>query len=187
MDKISISELLTASTELATIPVSKMGPAMRRCTPLQQAFVMALNTGAPDATAAAAQAGYATASHGSLKWTAHWLMHNEKVRAAMWEECQRTINFMVPGVLTALHKIAMDVMHKDQAKAIGMIMSRGGMPEVTRTEVTATLTVDEEAREVVAMAKELGIDPAKIVGRRKLEAIDAEFEEVDPRLEGIPL
>jgi hypothetical protein len=164
----------------------KLGPAMKLLNPRQQTWVMLITRGETphDATI---KAGYSAESDGHIRWQTHALMHNEKVRAAMWEECRATASFMVPGVLRMLHTVAMDTGHKDQVKAGLAIASRGGMPEVSRIEHKVEISVDEKVRKAVEYARELGIPPESIVGEDAVKTIDAEFEEVIDPMQGIPL
>lgn len=152
---------------------------MSALNPQQRAFVVAYCTTANcNATEAARQAGYSDPGTGSIRVRGHQVLHHPKVLEAIREFTLASIRADAPVLVDALKKVAGSVQHKDQVKAIGMLLNRGGLPEITEKNinVNVTITKEEKIAEIRLMAEEMGLDPEKLLGN----ITDAEFEEVDP-------
>jgi hypothetical protein len=171
--------------EIATIPEGKaldFGPAMQVLQPKHRAFVEAYLVLDCDATKAARAVGYVDNGNGSIHVTAHRILMRPDILAAIREKTLAQIASDVPVYRKALDVIARTP-HKDQVKAIGMLLNRGGLPEITEKHisVTVTLTRQEKEAEIRMMAETLGLDPKTLLGT----VLDAEFEEVPEGMEGI--
>lgn len=152
------------------------GPAMARLTAKQRAFVI-VNVESPwiSASAAARKAGYGGGFGGSKEWSkkyavhrqcAYQLIHDEKIIAAIQEECSR--RFRSSGAIIGLQvmsKIALTDGHKDQLRAANMLASRAGFHSVQEHRVTHTDQTGEEMVEKIRrLAMVLGVDPARLLG-----------------------
>lgn len=169
---------------------TKLGPSMRALANDQQRlFVCALlELGDADYRRAALAAGYTSNSDTSLYQTAMRLAHDEKVQDAIFEESKRRLQTGLILATNAVLKIVkgegptgQPVAARDQLRAAEMIFNRCGLPAETKGEVVhkhVDATDAERLQNVVRMAKELGIDPKKLLGSRGI-VIDAEFTEVD--------
>ena len=159
------------------------GPAMTALNPMQRAFVIAYCSSPDgDATKAATEAGYSTNTK-AINVQASRLLHRADVLAAIRETTLARISSEAPVYVHALAKVAGNVQHKDQVKAIGMLLNRGGMPDVREINhnVNVTISRAEKEAEIRQMAEELGMDPEKLLGT----VVEAEFEVVPDGLEDI--
>ena len=158
-----------------------LGPAMRDLTVMQRRFVIALVTDSrANGSTAAAAAGYA----GDAKKMAEIgsrLRHHPKVVAAIHEEALKRLlgaRLLATGVVV---EIAADqtVRAADRLKAAEMILNRTGIIEETRTEMVVTHKHDpaDVTKEIIAMAKQLNLDPRALLGKYGV-VLDAEFEVV---------
>ena len=166
---------------------ANFGPAMSALTEKQRLFVLyLLESGSDNHTRAAAFAGYASESENSLRVTAHRLAHDAKVQAAMHEEAQRRMRASAIMASSRLIEIANNPMHKDQLRAIGMLLNRVGLHEASEHKVTVEHTMsDSEMRaRIVTLCNEMGIDPAKMLGHDAPKAIEADYVEVTDPVEG---
>lgn len=165
------------------IPAGKVGPAMARLNARQQAFVMAMVTlPTVNHKACARAAGY-SGDENVLAVTAHRLAHDEKIQAAIQEEAKRRIKASALIAATHLENIMSNPAHKDQLKAIGMVLNRAGLHEATEHTININDGQTDEALmdRIERLAERLGIDPEKLLGRgaRPVKVSDVEFEEVD--------
>lgn len=161
----------------------KWGPAMSALrTDHHRAFVLALmeQVGEPNATLAAEVAGFGGESPVGLRVTAHRLIHDDRIQAAIQEEARKRL---ISGGLMAsaeLLRIVADRGHKDQLKAIGMLMDRAGMHALTEHKVTVENVSDREAlARINQRLAEMGFDlegRKKFLGRAGIT--DVEYEEV---------
>ncbi len=179
------------SSELA-ISDDDLGPAMRALDPRRRAFVVAMIE-APSLsyTQAAIRAGY-SGTEVSLRVQAHRLAHSERVLAAYHEEAEKRLRAGAILGASVLVQIASNEMHKDQLKAAGMLLNRIGFHEKTEHKHVVERATDdvEVKRQVVALAKELGLDPRVFLGKNAqmpaLEApVDADFEVIESSTEGL--
>lgn len=144
------------------------GPAMRACTPLQRAFVLAMASDPfGNATKWTKAAGYRNSEVG-YRVMAHRLMHDEKIQAAVAEVARGAL-FTVGPVLAAqgMLRIARDRKHPKHLRAVEMVANRVGLHETTEHVVR----VDDARRDPATMiarirelAAQLGVDPARLLG-----------------------
>lgn len=144
------------------------GPAMLALTEKQQRFVLAMFS-APtgNATRWVKAAGYAN-TEGGYRVTAHRLMHDPKISAAVQEFAAQHLSVVGPvlslGVMT---KIARSQGHKDQFKAAAALANRSGFHETTEHRVLVRHT-DQTGEGVMARIKAaaalLGVDPSVLLG-----------------------
>lgn len=169
----------------------RLGPAMRKLLPRQQAFVIAtLEEGGLNNARAAALAGY-TGDEKSLRVTGHRLAHDEDVLAAIHEEAKRRLQssqiLAVRELLEILNAPTTSENRKDKLKAIEMTFNRVGLHATTEHTVNVThkdLTTDEMIKRITELAKQQDLDPRKLLGSAGV-VIDAEFEEVKESSEGL--
>lgn len=165
------------------LEITEFGPAMKALLPMQQAFVLAYCTSSEgNATKAAKEAGYSNNTN-AISVQAYRLTHRPDVLAAIREMTVARVSAGLPVYVEALEKVAKNVQHKDQVKAIGMLLNRGGMPDVREINhnVVVTVTRAEKEAEIRQMAEELGMDPEKLLGT----VTEAEYEEIPNGLEDI--
>lgn len=165
---------------------------MAALTPGRRAFVLAvLDQGDINYTKAYMQAfpaaGYQTANVDGPR-----LAHDERVLEAFHEEAQRRIRSGVALASSVLVEIAGDVTHKDRLKAVSMILNRAGLHELSEHKVTVERPTDEVEikQRIVALAKELGLDPKVFLGHNTAvpmlpPVIDAEFAVIESSREGL--
>src|SRR4051812_29498961 len=142
------------------------GPAMGALNPPQRAFVLAYVTLTnADASEAARKAGYIDHASGSIRVTGFRLAHNPKVLAAIHEVVVARVSRNLPVYVNALERVAANDTHKDQVRAIGMLLNRGGLPEVTErnVNVSMTLTKQEKIAEIRRLVDVLGLDAKKLL------------------------
>ena len=167
----------TANLPAIIIDPAALGPAMLELTEKQQKFVVALlETGGDNECGAAQIAGYGT----GYATRSYELMRNPRVLAAIREEADKRIR---SGALIAASKlvvIAKNDNHKDQLKAIDMLLNRSGMIVQTQHKVTVedNRTPEEVVARTAALAKALGLDPQKVLASVGIEYVDADFAEV---------
>jgi len=171
------------SSNLTLLPpeegTSDYGPAFLALNSRQQRFVLA-KVEAPliSDRAAARLAGY---SEGSVAVTAFRVAHDPNVLAALKEEAEKMLHGDVLVAAAALAEIVRDPGHKDRSRVADSLLARAGLSIVEKKEVTHRHLVDdgEKVRAIVALAKQLGLDPVAVLGQAGV-AIDAEFEVVSP-------
>lgn len=174
------------------VPDSELGPAMQALEPRRRAFVLEmLNNPAISHAQAARRAGY-TGTDNYLGVQAHRLAHSERVLAAYHEEASKRLRSGVLVGASVLVEIARDSTHKDQLKAAMTLLNRVGLHEKTEHKHVVERATDdvEVKRQVVALAKELGLDPRVFLGNNaSLPAlptpVDADFEVIEQSTEGI--
>lgn len=162
-----------------------LGPAMRKLSPQQRAWVQAyLDTGCKSAAQAARMAGY-SATGGGDRVTGHRLVHNEDVLAAIKELADKKVRTGAYVAMAVLLEIAENPTHKDRLKAAIEIANRSGMIVAQKIDVEHKHTTDakEVLAEIRALAKDLGlnaVETAKLIGNAGYT--DAEFQVVTPAL-----
>lgn len=176
-----------------TLVEEKFGPAMLALAPRHRAFAIAYVTLTHgDATKAAKEAGYPVNKNGvplaengvgGIGVQAHRLLNRPDVLAAIRELVVSRVAGNLPVYVNALEKVAASAQHKDQVKAIGMLLSRGGLPDITQRDLNINITVskDQQIAEIRQMAEEMGLDPNKLLGT----VTDAEFTEIPKGLEDV--
>lgn len=165
-------------------PEGSLGRAMRALpNDNQRGFVIALlEHGDGNATRAAITAGF-VGSPATLRVTAHRLMHDDLVQAAMDEEAARRLNsgkIMAVSVLLTLAGTA--AKDSDKLKAIEMLLNRTGMPGQSEHKVIVSdvsKTDEEMIARITYLAKKRGLDPQLLIGGPVPDTVDAEFEEVE--------
>lgn len=127
------------------------------------AYIMAC--GEASAAQAARSAGYSDAS-GSDKVTAHYLMQDQDVLAAIEEVGRKVLIGLAPVAIKRAKAILNDPDHKRHAHMIEVILDRTGFAAKTEHTVTVTHTADVKELEALArrLALENGIAPEKFVG-----------------------
>lgn len=175
------------------------GPKMQALsTDLQRQFIVVAAQN-PHLTHArmAEMAGYGgpNKSMESLAVTAHHLMHDEKILAAIDEygkQCWRG------GQLLAM-KTLMDQMQSGDAKlaqgAAKFLLESTGTYRMTEMKVTHDYGIDDPAmiRRLFSLAKELNLNPRELLGNKGVvispemeKVIDAEFTEISANAETQP-
>ena len=115
------------TAEIADPDIDRLGPAMLALNAAQRRFVSAAliyPTGKDWQIAKAA--GYASNSYGALRHTAHRLMHDEKIIAAMHEEADKRLRGSALLGVSVIAKIARTDGHRDQLKAAEALLNRLG-------------------------------------------------------------
>jgi phage terminase small subunit len=165
-------------------PDGKLGPAMLALNERQRLFVTYMvETGSANATRAAAFAGYSAENHNALRVTAHRLAHDEKVLAALHEEASRRMRASAILAVSELTRIAGDPTHKDQVRAIAMVLDRSGLHATSEHKMTVEHTdLDNQAmvKGIVEMCRQIGLDPRAMLGKVDGLVIDAEYQIVAP-------
>jgi phage terminase small subunit len=147
----------------------------------QRAFVVALlDLGTSNATRAAQAAGFSEENRNAAKVTAHRLMHDESIQAAILEEAKRRINAGATAAVTHLLAIAENPEHKDQLKAIGMVLDRSGLHATTEHKVTVENTTESEAlRRIHEKLEAMGLPVEERKSLlKKAGVVDVDFVEV---------
>jgi len=174
-----------------------LGPCMRALTLLQRKFVIALLE-SPDGnfTEAARVAGYSAENYGSLRVLGHTAANHPKVLLAIEEHARKFIKASTLTSIRHLALVAQDPTHKDQVKAIGMLLNRGGLPEISHQTVDVTVTnksLDERLAIRMKQLEALGVDlkplmleapknqPIDTSPGHEEQIEDAEFVAIEPK------
>src|SRR5580692_261069 len=114
---------------IGTDDEGEYGPAVSALNPMMRGFVLALieNPAAPRWKAAEA-AGYSATSNLSLRVTAHRLMHDDRVLAALSEETSKRFRSasLLAGDFLVRMLLDEEVPMKERAKVAIAIADRGG-------------------------------------------------------------
>lgn len=152
---------------------------MRALKPVMRRFVMAalqFPTGKDWQLAKAA--GYADKSYGSLRVTAHRLLHDERVIAAMREEADKRLRGYALLGISVIAQIARNDKHPDQLKAAMGLANRLGFHEMSEHKVSVEHKQPKEITELaIKLAKEIGIASERLLGNNR-GVIEGEFVEV---------
>jgi len=161
-----------------------MTPAFAKISPIQRAWVMAyLEAGDENASAAARRAGYGQGkgdhAH-ACKQAGYRNVHDPDVQEAMRELAQERFRIAGYKAVQRLMQIVEDPTHKDHFKAIERVLAQNGMIAALQVEHNhkVTVTESEQVKQVVALARRLGLDPKTLLGSAGVEYVDAEFEDV---------
>lgn len=154
-----------------------LGPAMRILNPKQRAFVTAIiSTGGRDAAAAARASGYSPDNPNAAKVTAHRLMHDERILAAIRECADRKVKGVAVRAIETMIEIMDDPTHKDRFAAAKEVANRAGLLVVEKVEhVHRTEDEEEKVARIVRYAQQLGLDPRELLGSAGV-VVDAEFK-----------
>lgn len=171
---------------LADEDEGRLGPKMKVLTKRQRAFVVALlEQGDTNFMAAAGAAGYSAKSANSLRVAGHNLAHDTRIREAMHEVASQRLQSGLVMAASKLIEIAADAKAKDsdRLKAIGMIMNRAGMHEMSEHKVTVEhLGSDaEELKKITEELRSRGQDPAAFLKSFGLTITDAEYTVVEEK------
>ncbi len=157
---------------------------MLRLNERQRAFVWHLfDLGVKNkATEAARRAGYSQKSYNGLKVTAHGLMHNPLVQAAIHEVSIKHLGALKPIAIAGFEKILRDPDHPKHYEAINSLLDRGGLGAKTEHKVTVEHKDDDSTvlKKIQQYCDFLGLDQE---ARKKLlgsQIIDVEATEVAP-------
>ncbi len=162
------------------------GPAVKRLTDQQRAFVFALldQGGKPNYAAAARTAGYSDTKEGA-KVRGHAAAHNSKVIDALHEEAGKRFRLLGWAGVRGLARIASDRKHPDHFKANKELADRFGFSAVTEHKVTVEktdLTGAALMARIMEVASKLGVDPVVLLGENaappKMRQIEAQVVEV---------
>lgn len=149
----------------------KMGPKMAKLTPLMRGFVLAIMAqGDRNATQAAATAGYATKSHGSLKVQAYQLWHDPRIQEAIHEEAQKRLKGLLPMAVNVVANIMENPQESGavRLKAATITMDRAGLHAVSEKINTDGGVADDPDRlqRIMALARGLNMPLADFIGQR---------------------
>jgi phage terminase small subunit len=142
------------------------GPAMAALNERQRRFVLAMASD-PFGSAArwARTAGYSDTAN-AAKVSGHHLIHDARIEAAVFEVARACMSVQGPLLAMAgLLRMARDKNHPKHARAIEMLANRVGLHEVQEVRVHRTdMTGEGLAARIKALAKDLGMDPAQLLG-----------------------
>jgi phage terminase small subunit len=168
----------------------ELGPAMQALTEIQRRFVrhyiveVAIKPqGAP--TRAAIAAGYKSKSRAAAGKLASDMLHeptrNEKIIAAINEECRKYVRAGHPEAVAALFNVIRNPDHKDHVRAVSIVLDRTD-PVVSHHDLNVTHRhidpVREELEELAAL-RALGTAREKLLelyggnGLARLERLEA--------------
>jgi hypothetical protein len=165
----------------------ELGPAMSPLSEMQRKFVRAViqlqQNGIRNVAAAARAAGYSDSKE-ACKVTGHRLIHDARIQAALLEESKKRINAAAAIVATPVCvEIALNekLSARDRLHACEMLFVRGGMLAQTEHKVTVEHRQPKQMLELAErLAKELDIDPVRLLGVNRAAApiLEGEFVEV---------
>jgi phage terminase small subunit len=159
---------------------------MLELTEKQQKFVVALlETGGDNESRAAMMAGYGT----GYETRSYELARNPKVLAAIREEADKRLRSGALLASSKLIEIAKKDTHKDQLKAIIELLNRGGLIVQTQHKVIVedNRNDNEIIARVAAFARELDIDPVKLLSKVGVDYVDGQFTEVTQNVLSAPI
>lgn len=149
------------------LPDIELGPAMRACSEMERKFVWAYVTGDENATDAARAAGYVDSNNGSIRVTAHRLMHRDRVLAAMEEVGRQSFRGMIVPTLRATRALLDKSDHPDHVKTLNSMLSRLGFGERTGLDVTmsgqVTVSHTDQALEDLRALRAIGMPREKLI------------------------
>lgn len=147
---------------------AELGPKMQACNERERKFVWSYVLNGGNGSQAARDAGYSDVAEG-CKVRAHYLLHRERVLAAVDEVGRKTFRGLLIPAITALRTLIDKPDHPDHAKAVQSTLSRLGLAERSGVDVTVsgevTVNHTDEAIGQLRALKELGVP------REKLEEI----------------
>lgn len=151
---------------------AKLGPAMEALNPRQRAFVdYLLAIPCAEITDAYLAAGYECKDRNVARAAAARLHHDERVIAAIKEECERRLGTEGLAAATrSLLDIAKDPSHKDNAKVSLSIAAISGISPITKSvsEHKHVLDVGEQFKANCAL---LGLDPDALLGMKDVTPV----------------
>jgi phage terminase small subunit len=169
------------------VPTEGLGPCMLAINPAQRAYVVARVFEGLNQARAAEAAGYSADTPDVAKSTGYRLEHDERIQAAIAEECRKLVRSEGANSIRALVRVRDDpkAKHTDVVKAAEAILDRSGLGAVSQHHhlVEHRLTEEQQDQRILALATELGLDKAsaqKLLIDPSKAIVDAEFEEVAP-------
>ena len=146
----------------------ELGPAMRALpNDRWRLFVMNLVTGKQGQGAQVN--AYRAAGYGGTQKTqivqAHRLSRDERVIAAIAEECRKLIRVGHPEAVNALFAMIRDASHRDHARAVGMLLDRVD-PVTVQQNIAVTHrheSPDQEALEELRALRALNVTREKLI------------------------
>lgn len=174
----------------------ELGPAMASLNGRQREFVRAWVAlgyqGIKDAGEAARKAGYVDSGTGAIRVIGHRLAHDPRVQAAILEVSKKEAVLGAASVgLPVVIEIALNKKLKPDTRlrAAGMLLNRGGMPEMTEQKITVEHKADSSQLAEFArqLADELQIDRKKLLGWEGMAAKVVEAEVVEPAAAAPPV
>jgi hypothetical protein len=149
----------------------ELSPAMLALKPRQRRFVWEYLRNRGNASAAAEQAGYPVKGKNDpyIRIQAHRLLQQDKVRAAIEEVGKRHFGSLLVPAIRAAEAIIANPKHPKHAEVVLSTLSRLGLSE--KTDHTMTVQHSDMGRaEMLAriglLARELGLDPALLLGEK---------------------
>lgn len=180
---------LTLTLTWDELEKADIGPAMQALTKMQQRFVWALTMqGMQNQSEAARLAGFADNGGGTIRVTAHRLMHDPRVNAAIQEVSRQRLQHHALLGVNVLIEIA-NGQHGakagDRLKAIDSILGRAGIPMVSEVQHTDPHRKSdaELVAEIDAKLKTVGMRLAELLGPKQI--IDASYSVVDDGKSGL--
>jgi phage terminase small subunit len=170
-----------------------LGPKMQACSEQERIFAYALATGiASTATDAARRAGYVDNNNGSIKVTAHHVLHRPRVIEAIEEVCRTEFRGLIPLTIAAAKRVLENQEHDDHVKMIVSLLSRLGYGEKASVDVNVSgevvLSHTDAAVEDLRRLKALGLSREKLIevfgfsGLGRYEAMLAERDARAPKI-----
>lgn len=160
---------------------TKLSKEMRALTPRARAFVLALvELGGKGQAQAARIAGY-QGTGSSLQVTASRLAADPRVQEALVQEAKalaRSSSLLAVAETVSVLTDA-NASKRDKLNAAGRIMNLAGLEPEKTVNMKHTVEVEPSAREqidrVITLAREVGVDPRKLLGKAGI-VLDAEFQ-----------
>lgn len=163
--------------------LSDLGPRMRAVkNEMRRQFVWHYCQNGGNDHAAYRSAGYQAVTEEGERISIFKLMHSPDILAAIGELGHHMVTKLSIPALAAVGQIVNDPNHKDRLRAAMTVLDRTGFASEHKVTVEHISTDAEMVARVKLMAEEMGVDPEKLLGRSRAEAIDGEFTEVVPAL-----
>lgn len=142
----------------------RLGPAMRALPNERwRAFVeYLLATGTSSWTEAARAAGFKDGP--GLPVTAHRMVNDERVQAALAEHGQRYVGGLLPIALRALKEMIEDPDHRQRFQAVDRVMGQAGLHSKTEVRHTHEQSPEEMISRIRQLADFLGVAPDQLLG-----------------------
>jgi phage terminase small subunit len=158
------------------------GPAMSKLSPKRQAFVLALLQDDRDDGAAAARAAGYSDNGTSSKVIGSRLRHDPAVLAAIHETAVAQLSSLKFLATSAVRDVLADPATKaaDRLKAASLVFDRSGMPAQGEHHIVVEhkRSAKEVIADIIALAKQLNMDPKEVLGSVGVTITDAEWTDV---------
>lgn len=169
-------------------PDTRLGPAMSALQPKARAFVLAvveMGGALNEMHVAAERAGY-KGDKPTLYVQAHRLAADPRIQSAILEEARARCKSASLLAVSAMIDILQDpkAKHGIRLQAASRVAAIAGMDPagslLIKHDVNVNVTVKEQIKQVRSLAKDLGLDPAVLLGKAGV-TIEGEFTDVpDP-------